>query len=477
MRTWSLRRRLVTASVSLLAVALLLAAMASVALFKVFQIRQIDEQLQTPFGQSPPEQLQTWLDQLCDGNLDIDTPQVPTTFAIGVFDTAGVLSCQLPDGTAPAPDWGGLDAGTLTTSAAEHSVFSLRSASGEPSGWRARTLTLDEGYLVIAESLADLDTAARRLAQICLTVGIAILTIATAAGVALVRLGLRPLTEIERTAGEIAAGDYSRRIDVATTNTEVGRLASSLNVMLTEIQAAFTERDHTEDRLRRFVADASHELRTPLATIRGHAELVRTGVVTDPGEIRKVVGRIESESIRMASLVEDLLLLARLDSTRTLEQRPIDLLSLAIDVATDARVSAPDRSFAVTNPVDPPWQDQPPIALGDEARLRQIVSNLVGNAVKHTPRDTPIELAVGVREGRVQLAVADHGPGLQVGNEERVFERFFREDPGRGRAKGGAGLGLAIASSLAQKHGGTLTYRPTPGGGSTFELRLPPAES
>ncbi|WP_298133598.1 HAMP domain-containing protein [Micropruina sp.] len=263
MRRWSLRKRLVTVSVSLLAVALLLAALASVALFKVFQIRQIEEQLQTPFGQSPPQQLQAWLNQLCDGSPGVEGPRLPTTFAIGVFDASGALSCQLPDDDRPAPDWLGVDAGVLAAAAPDQSVISLDSAAGGSSGWRARVLVIDDGYVVIAHSLADLDFAARRLALICLTVSLLILTIATAAGVVLVRFGLRPLTEIERTAGEIAAGDYSRRIDVATTDTEVGRLATSLNVMLAQIQAAFAQRDRTEDRLRRFVADASHELRTP----------------------------------------------------------------------------------------------------------------------------------------------------------------------------------------------------------------------
>ncbi|MEN0069554.1 MAG: HAMP domain-containing sensor histidine kinase [Propionicimonas sp.] len=475
MKAWSLRRRLVAGSVALLGVALLLAAIASVILFKTFQIRQVDEQLGSLFGQTAPAQAQTVIRQLCEASQDGGDPQLPTSFAAGVFDSAGELSCQLP-ATGPAPDWASLDAASLAAAAADQSIIGIRSTDGEPGGWRGRTLVVADGYVVIAESLADIEAAARRLALICLTVDAVILLIATAAGVALVRLGLRPLTEIEKTAGEIAGGDFSRRIEVTTTNTEVGRLATSLNVMLTQIQAAFTERDRTEERLRRFVADASHELRTPLSTIRGHAELVRTGVVSDPVEIARVVSRIEAESIRMASLVDDLLLLARLDTTRSLEQRPIDLLIHAVDVAADTRVTAPGRSITVAKPVEPPWQDQPAIALGDDARLRQILTNLAGNALKHTPPDTPIEFEVGVRDGHVRVAVVDHGPGLQIGNETRVFERFFREDPGRGRAKGGAGLGLAIASSLAGKFGGTLAYRPTPGGGSSFELTLPLAE-
>ena len=473
MRRWSLRKRLVLGSVSLLALALLLAAIASVALFQTFQIRQMDEQLRSPFGEKPPAQLQGWLEQACRREPGVAAPQLPTSFAVGVFDGTGALTCQLPGGDRPSPRWSELEPVALASHAADETVLSLGSLATEPGFWRARVFALEDGYVVIAESTAEILVAARRLALICLSVGVVILGIATIAGVALVRLGLRPLTEIERTAGEIAAGDFSSRISLTSSETEVGRLAASLNAMLAQIEVAFGERDRTEQRLRRFVADASHELRTPLATIRGNAELVRTGVVAGPDEVSRVLGRIESESIRMAALVEDLLLLARLDTTRVLERRPVDLLTVAADAAADAAVLAPHRRISVRNPVEPPWHDSPPIALGDDARLRQVVTNLVGNAVQHTPSGTAIEIEVGVRDHRVELAVVDHGPGLLPGNEERVFERFYREDPGRGRSRGGTGLGLAIASALAEKHGGNLSYQPTTGGGSTFRLSLP----
>lgn len=221
------------------------------------------------------------------------------------------------------------------------------------------------------------------------------------------------------------------------------------------------------------MADAGHELRTPLATIRGHAELLRTGVASTPSDVDRAVGRIESESVRMTRLVDDLLLLARLDSAMPLDRRPVDLLSVAVDAVTDARARAPERSVSVRNPVGAPWDDVPPIVLGDAARLQQVVANLLGNAVQHTPGGTPIEVEVGVRDKMARLSVVDHGPGLRAGNEQRAFERFFREDPGRSRAQGGAGLGLAIAWSLVDRQGGALVYRPTPGGGGTFEVALP----
>lgn len=473
MKAWSLRKRLVAGLLALLALALVLAATASVVLFASFQVRQIDEHLQSPFGASPPSQVLNWLDQACSNTAGASTPELPTSFVIAVFDQSGTLTCQLPVQPQPSPRWAQLDLSELQESAADHSIATVDEADGKPALWRARVLATDSGYLVIAESLAEVRAASRQLALICVFVGLVIMAVAAVAGVALVRLSLRPLTQIEQTARDIAAGDLSRRIDVPPSNTEVGRLATSLNAMLTQIETAFTERDRTEQRLRRFVADASHELRTPLATIRGHAELVRSGVVSGPEDTARALGRIESESVRMSSLVEDLLLLARLDTTRALEQAPVDLLSIAAEVAADARARASQRRVTLRNPVDPPWQDAPPIALGDQAKLRQIITNLVSNALQYTPADTPIELEVGVLDGRVRLSVIDHGQGLRPGNEERVFERFFREDPGRGRGVGGAGLGLAIASTLAAKHGGTLSYRATEGGGSTFWLELP----
>jgi len=341
---------------------------------------------------------------------------------------------------------------------------------------RARVLRIDGGYAVLAISLGEVDRSVGRLGVISLVVGLIILAAATLIGTALVRVGLRPLTAIERAAEEIAGGNISRRIRVDSDKTEVGRLGTSLNSMLSQIEAAFAVRDRTEERLCRFVADASHELRTPLATVRGHAELLRNGIASSPDDVQRVVSRIESESIRMSALVDDLLLLARLDTTRILERRPVDLLSVSADCVADARARAPERQITIRNPTAPPWIDAPATVMGDNVRLQQVLTNLLSNAVKHTPPETSIEVEVGAIGDTVRLAVIDHGPGLHAGNEERVFERFYREDPGRTRGSGGAGLGLAIAFSLTEKHGGGLRYLPTPGGGSTFELTLPLAQ-
>ncbi|MDF1489201.1 sensor histidine kinase [Tessaracoccus caeni] len=470
MRPLSLRGRLVLGTVGLLALGLLVANLAVLGLFRGFQIRQVDEQLQSPFGGEPPAELRLWLDQACDLKTGL-IRQIPTDFAMVIVDEDGRVTCRIPD-SGDALAGSDLELQQLAPAATSGGPINLPADHGPPR-WRARVVAMDEGYVVFGRSLVDSYEAFGRLGTIALTVSAIILGVAAAAGFAVVRIGLLPLTRIQRTAERIAEGDLSRRIDVASSRTEVGRLGTSLNTMLAQIEDAFAQRTRTEERLRRFVADASHELRTPLATIRGHAELGRSGIAATPAEISRVLSRIEAESIRMGALVDDLLLLARLDTTRALEQRPVDLLSIAVDAVADTHARAPQRRVAILNPTDPPWQDRAPTVLGDQARLQQIVTNLLSNAVQHTPEGTAVEVQVGVRDEAAVLEVIDHGPGLQTGNEERVFERFFREDPGRGRSHGGSGLGLAIAWTLTEKHGGELDYRPTPGGGSTFRLTLP----
>jgi two-component system OmpR family sensor kinase len=284
----------------------------------------------------------------------------------------------------------------------------------------------------------------------------------------LVRIGLRPLARIGDTAGAIAAGDLTRRVQPATERTEVGRLGLSLNAMLTQIEGEVARRTASEERMRRFVADASHELRTPLTSIRGYAELFRRGAADRPEDLAVAMRRIESEAGRMGGLVEDLLLLARLDEGRPLERRPVDLAVLAQDAAADARAVAPDRVVTVA-------VDGSAVVAGDDARLRQVVGNLVRNALNHTPAGSPFSVEVHRADGRVSLAVVDHGPGLGQEQAGHVFDRFWRADPSRHRAgtPGGSGLGLSIVQALAVAHGGEVDLRPTPGGGATFRLLLP----
>jgi two-component system OmpR family sensor kinase len=284
------------------------------------------------------------------------------------------------------------------------------------------------------------------------------------------------LTRVEKTAAAIAAGDLSRRVDVENPATEVGRLGGSLNAMLSHIESAFAARMASEERMRRFAADASHELRTPLVTIRGFSELYRQGALTKEEDVATAMGRIESEAKRMGSMVEDLLLLARLDEQRPLQQKPVDLLLLANDAVVDTQASDRDRNISLTGLDGGPPSPAP--VLGDEAKLRQVVGNLVGNALRYTPAGTPLELAVGVRTGdagqrRSVIEVRDHGPGISGDEAPRIFERFYRADTSRTRETGGSGLGLAIVAAIVGSHSGYVRVEQTEGGGATMVVSLP----
>jgi two-component system OmpR family sensor kinase len=290
--------------------------------------------------------------------------------------------------------------------------------------------------------------------------------------------GLRPLRRIGRTAAAIATGDLSQRVpDLAAPHTEIGQLAASLNTMLAQLDGAFAARADSEARMRRFVADASHELRTPLFGISGFAELYRLGALTDPEDVKNTMRRIEHEANRLARLVNDLLLLAQLDEstgtgTLTLDLAPMDLRTLAADALHDLTALDPTRPTELTGPGGGPPAPAP--AHGDEARLRQVVTNLIGNATTHTPPGTPVRIGVGTRDGHPILEIQDHGPGLTDDQTRRVFDRFYRADTARARpATGGAGLGLAIAHSLVTAHHGRIELDTTPGRGATFRIVLP----
>ena len=286
-----------------------------------------------------------------------------------------------------------------------------------------------------------------------------------------VRRAFRPLTRIEDTAAAIANGDLTQRIPVRQADDEVTSLASSLNVMLARIESSFAVREASEERMRQFVADASHELRTPLATVRGYAELYRQGAVPDSAAVGSAMERIEAESTRMSGLVEDLLTLARIDDAPVVETTQVDLTVLAADAVADARVRAPERRISLLG-LDSPVA--PTVVRGTESRLRQVVTNLVANALRHTPDGTPVEVAVGHDASGVALEVRDHGPGVPDEVATKVFERFYRADPARGRTGGGgSGLGLAIVAAIVAQHHGRVGVAPTPGGGATFVVRLP----
>ncbi len=319
---------------------------------------------------------------------------------------------------------------------------------------------------VLASPLSDLNGTVHQVFVVESFVTLAVLAGLALLALWLVRTGLRPLEAMAATADAIAEGDLSRRIDREDHKTEVGRLGGALNAMLGQIEAAFSERAASENRLRRFVADASHELRTPLTSIRGYAELFRSGAASRPEDLEKAMRRIEEEATRMGVMVDDLLLLARLDQGRPLDRRPVDLAKVGRDAVDDAIAVEPDR------PID--FQAEgPAVVFADQGRLHQVTANLLANARVHTPPGTPVHVRVRTVNGSAVLEVADEGPGLSNDDAARVFERFYRTDPSRTRSHGGAGLGLSIVAAIAEAHGGRATVTSSPGHGAVFAVQLP----
>ena len=329
--------------------------------------------------------------------------------------------------------------------------------------------------VVVAEPLDDVESTLHRLLMIELLASAGVLLGIGVVGLTVVRLGLRPLERMAGTADAIAAGDLTRRVDSTEEHTEVGRLGLALNTMLNHIEKAVSERDRSlralsasESRLRRFVADASHELRTPLAAVRAYAELFTRGAADRPANLERSMAGIGRESERMSGLVEDLLLLARLDEGRDLERVPVPLEEVVMEAVETQRTIEPDRDVEVSL--------TPSTVLGDRGRLRQVVDNLLANVRAHTPPDTPVRIGLRHEDGEAVLSVSDSGPGLASEQLEQVFERFYRADPSRARSSGGAGLGLSIVAAVVGAHGGEVGADSEPGSGATFVVRLPLAE-
>ncbi|MDP4506038.1 sensor histidine kinase [Nonomuraea turcica] len=357
----------------------------------------------------------------------------------------------------------------------DHEPYTTSAVRGSGE-WRVLESMIDGRTLVVAVDLEEVDAITRRLVLIELLGGGGILLILAVVGVTIVRRSMRPLGQIQHTAEAIAGGQLGRRVPDADPRTEVGRLAKSLNGMLAQIETAFAARSaseaaarRSEDRMRQFVGDASHELRTPLTSIRGFAEYARQNPGADPAELMQ---RVEKAAGRMSLLVDDLLLLARVDQQRPLQMRPVDMLALAADAVQDARILAPDRLIKLDVVGGAAL-----IVSGDEVRLRQVISNLVTNAIVHTEAGSPIIVRVGAGTDKVFLEVVDNGPGLTPEQLEHVFERFYRADSARSRRRSaedrGSGLGLAIVRALVRAHGGTVTVDSSPEHGSTFRVELP----
>jgi two-component system, OmpR family, sensor kinase len=354
------------------------------------------------------------------------------------------------------------------------SYFTVSSKNGSTS-YRVRASVEPQRpnrILLIAASLHDVSGTLHRLLGIELLVTGVVLAAIAGVGLWVVRLGLRPLREIEATAATIAAGDLSQRVERAEPKTEVGRLGLSLNAMLSQIESAFRAREESErtvrrseQRLRRFVADASHELRTPLAAVRAYAELFSRGAADRPEDLARSMSGITREAERMSLLVDDLLLLARLDEGRPLERDRVDLAAVVGEAVDAARVVDSERPIDVSL--------EAAAVVGDRDRLRQIVDNLFANVRAHTPPGTHVSVGLHRSNGHVELTVSDTGPGLTDDEAAQVFERFYRVDSSRTRASGGVGLGLSIVAAVAHAHGGSAEARATPGGGATFAVALP----
>jgi len=462
--TLSLRGRLLIGVISLVVIGLLVANVAMYLSLQTFLMGRVDDQLANgvdeaanalgatgPFPQRTPYFPVGTVVQLIASDGSVADGKVVAPFGTNGPTARPNLPRTLPNyGTdKPAPPY--------TVQGTEGVQFRM---TDWPEG------RFHGQFIVLAIPLTEVQSTLSQLLAQEAVISAAVIAGTLILAFLIVQVGLRPLRRMGEVAGEIAVGDYSRRVEPATPKTEIGRLGLALNAMLTQIEAAFAERTASERRLRRFIADASHELRTPLTSIRGYSEMLRRGASESPADADLARRRIEEESVRMSALVDDMLLIARLDQGRPLASEAVDLQLIARDAAADARVVAPQREITLNAP-------DRVVVSGDDTRLRQVVGNLVRNALVHTPARTAIEIAVSTQNGTAQLSVADHGPGLREEDRERSFEPFYRADPSRSRDSGGAGLGLSIVNAVVLAHGGRIGVRETSGGGATFEVELP----
>ncbi len=472
-----LRITLVALLVALVALALAATGAGATALLRGYLEAQQDDELRTVLRQASSN------DRIVAACLAEEAQWLPSSMYVACLSPDGALTVigspperedELPEPHGLGGDGRGHDGGS-----GPDRPRTMPSGNGR-TDWRIATADLPGGHtLVVGTDLGRNQAAIGQLIALQVVVGLIVLVVLGVAGYLLVRNSLRPLSAVERTAQAIAAGDLSQRVPEGDDRTEVGRLSRALNGMLSRIEHAFRAQQASEaqargseDRMRRFVADASHELRTPLTSIRGFAELYRQGAVRSDDDVRRLMGRIEAEGARMGLLVEDLLLLARLDQQRPLTIGPVDLAAIAGDAVHDARAVQPGRPIALH--LDESLADVP-VVQGDEPRLRQVVGNLVANALTHTLPGTRVTVSVSADAdpGFLVLRVADEGPGMEPADAARAFERFYRVDAARTREAGGTGLGLAIVASLVAAHGGSVDVVTAPGQGAVFAVRLP----
>ncbi|GAA0905471.1 HAMP domain-containing sensor histidine kinase [Virgisporangium ochraceum] len=472
-REWTVRSRIVVSVALLAAVALIAVDVAGIVLLRSYSVQRIDELLERPSRPGPRS--------VAENNRP---PNYVPDFRVYRYDSTGTLLGPVPETLEPDPG----DLPELARRAASGRPYYVDGASGT---WRVRVdRTFDGGYIVNALSLTELQRTQDRLVVINLVVAMLALVFLALASATVVRVGLRPLTRMEETAARIAGGDLSQRVADADPHTESGRLGLALNTMLTRIEEAAGARADSERRLRQFLADAAHELRTPLTSIQGFAELYRRGGAPPGPALDEAMGTIENEVGRMRLLVDDLFTLARLDEERPIADGRVDLLAVAAEAVRDAHVRVPDRFVRLAALDDRQDTFEPVTVPGDEARIRQVVANLVGNALQHTGDDVRVVVRVGrpmapggerppttaigdaLPDGTPLAAVevCDAGPGMAAADAERVFERLYRADPSRSRQHGGAGLGLAIVAAIVQAHHGRIELWTAPGAGARFRV-------
>ncbi len=466
--TLSLRGRLLIGVMSLVVVGLLISDVATYATLQSSLLSRIDEQLT---ARSTVDTAVAVIASGCRGR----GPNNASAFPAGTItelvgdDSAIVLTCTVQLGISssaaspvlpkPLPNSGVDNPTPPITVEGAGGVEQYRMTAWSENSFGGQ-------FVVFAIPLSDMQSTLSLLLQREAIISLFVVVATALLALLIIRIGLRPLERMGGVARDIAAGDLTRRVEPATPKTEIGRLGLALNGMLIQIEAAFEQRKASELRLRRFIADASHELRTPLTSIRGYSEMLRLGAGDSPSDSELARRRIEEESVRMSTLVDDMLLIARLDQGRPLEQKPVDLRAIATDAVADARAVAPQREITLNAPGSV-------VVTGDDTRLRQVLGNLVRNAIVHTPPRTAIEIGVSTDDGVGRISVADHGPGLETEEMSRIFEPFYRADPSRSRDSGGAGLGLSIVSAVVSAHGGQVTVKETSGGGVTFEVELP----
>ena len=476
---WSLLNRLTLGVVLLSAMGFLASDVAAQTLMRSYLTQQMDSELLSVAGGAFPRVERAGIAREARGNQSDDEDNegdapavplqsVPTSISLTLIGPAGIILGQIG---------GDLNSTEITSYLQSITPEQVIERANQPftieapqSDFRviAQRLPTGLGIVVVAQSFEDIDRTLLRLQGLFILIGLVMILFIALASRKVITVGLRPLVTVEATAERIAEGDLTARLPDLKPNTEVGRLVNTLNMMLGRIEESFSARVESESKLRRFVADASHELRTPITAIRGFAELHRQGAVTGEEKTKELIGRIENESKRMGSLVEDLLLLARLDQSRQMKSEPVNLSKLVLDAVESARAAGPSY------PVNFNESDDEIYALGDNDRIHQVVANLLANARTHTPVGTKIDVSVIQSEDGVRIRIADNGPGLSEKDQAQIFERFYRADASRVRTDGeGTGLGLSIVEAVMRAHAGQVSVESELGKGATFTLFFP----